>query len=52
MTHRLSGTRVAVLDTDGFEQVKLAEPVKALKDAGEDVQVVAPKSGSIQGYRR
>jgi deglycase len=51
MTHHLSGKKIAVLATDGFEQVELTEPVKALKDAGATVQVVAPKSGTIQGYK-
>jgi hypothetical protein len=27
MTHHLSGKRIAVLATDGFEQVELTEPV-------------------------
>jgi protease I len=46
----LSGKKIAVLATDGFEQVELTEPVKALKKAGAEVQVVAPKSGTIQGF--
>lgn len=45
----LKGRKVAVLATDGVEQVELTEPVKALKQAGAEVVVVAPKSGSIQG---
>ncbi len=47
---RLSGRSVAVLATDGVEQVELTEPVKALKQAGAQVQVVSPKSGSIRGW--
>jgi len=47
----LSGFRVAVLATDGFEETELTEPVKALKDAGAKVSVVSPKSGEIQGFR-
>jgi protease I len=43
------GCKVAVLATDGVEQVELTEPVKALKQAGAQVTVVAPKGGSIQG---
>ncbi len=45
----LSGRKVAVLATDGFEQVELTEPVKALKGASATVVVVAPKGGQIQG---
>lgn len=51
MANRLNGKRIAVLATDGFEQVELTEPVKALKDAGAEVQVIAPKGGSIQGFK-
>ncbi|GBD50225.1 type 1 glutamine amidotransferase domain-containing protein [Methylopila sp. Yamaguchi] len=50
MANRLDGRRIAVLATDGFEQVELTEPVKALKEAGAVVTVVSPKSGEIQGF--
>ena len=51
MAQELRGKTIAVLATDGVEQVELTEPVKALKSAGADVHVVAPKSGSIQGFK-
>ena len=47
----LTGLRVAVLATDGFEESELTEPVKALKQAGAQVTIVSPKSGEIQGVR-
>jgi protease I len=50
MAAELNGRNVAVLATDGVEQVELTEPVKALKDAGAQVHVVAPKSPTIQGW--
>jgi protease I len=50
MAQSLRGKSIAILATDGVEQVELTEPVKALKSAGADVKVVAPKSGSIQGF--
>jgi len=46
----LSGKRVAILATDGVEQVELTEPRKALDDAGASTKVVSPKSGSIKGW--
>lgn len=49
MAKELAGKKVAVLATDGFEQSELTEPVKALKNAGADVHVIAPKPGHIQG---
>ena len=50
MANELQGRRVAVLATDGFEQVELTKPVEALKQAGASVTVVSPKSGKIQGF--
>jgi protease I len=48
---RLSGKKVAVLATDGFEQSELQKPVAALQEAGATVEVVSPKAGKIQGYQ-
>jgi len=50
MAAELNGRSVAILATDGVEQVELTKPMQALKEAGAQVQVVAPKSGSIQGW--
>ncbi len=47
----IQGHKVAVLATDGVEQVELTEPVKALKGAKAEVVVVAPHSGEIQGMQ-
>ena len=49
MSGRISGCRVAVLATDGVEQVELTKPSEALRQAGAKVTVVSPKSGDIQG---
>lgn len=48
--HRLQGHKVAVLATDGFEQVELEKPVEALRAEGAEVEIVAPKTGDIQGF--
>ncbi len=45
----LSDRKIAVLATDGVEQVELTEPVKALRAASAEVVVIAPRSGQIQG---
>lgn len=50
-TYDLSGKRVAVLATDGFEQSELDVPVKALQMCGAHVDIVAPNEGSICGWR-
>lgn len=47
----LAGKKIAVLATDGFEQVELTRPVEALKAAGATVEIVSPRSGQIQGFQ-
>ena len=50
----LTGKRIAILATEGFEEVELTEPKKALEAAGATVEVIAPeagiKSGSIKAW--
>jgi deglycase len=46
----LKGKKIALLATDGFEQVELTEPRKALDNAGATTVVVSPKSGTIKGW--
>ncbi|HET7872745.1 MAG TPA: type 1 glutamine amidotransferase domain-containing protein [Terriglobales bacterium] len=48
---QLSGVKVAIISTDGVEQVELLEPKKALEEAGAEVHVIAPKAGKIQGFK-
>ena len=50
MSH-LTGKRVAILASNGFEESELLEPMRALRDHGAEVDVVSPESGSIQGFR-
>jgi len=51
-TGPLSGHRIAILATEGFEQAELLEPQKALKAAGAHVEVIAPASGTDGGTIR
>jgi len=50
MADNLSGVRVAILATDGFEQSELLEPRQALDEAGARTEVVSLKSGKIKGW--
>jgi protease I len=50
MSTKLQGKRIAIVATDGFEQVELTEPKKALEGAGATVHVISPKSGQIKGW--
>ena len=45
----LQGLRIAILVTDGFEQVELEKPRAALDDAGADTVVVSPKDKTVLG---
>ncbi len=47
--NKLHGMRVAIVATTDFEQAELAEPKKALEQAGATVQIVSPQAGQIQG---
>jgi protease I len=50
MSENLSGMRVAILATSGFEQSELAEPRQALEAAGAETDVVSLQEGSIRGW--
>ena len=50
-TENLNGLKVAILVTDGFEQVELTEPRKALDQAGARTQIVSPKDGQVRGWK-
>jgi protease I len=47
---RLSGKKVAILATDGFEKAELFEPRRALEAAGAKTIVVSLKSGKIKAW--
>lgn len=46
---KLEGHRVALLATDGFEQVELTGPLKALEKAGATVEILSLHRGKIRG---
>jgi len=47
----LDGMKIAILVTDGFEQVEMTEPRKALDKAGATTQIVSPKDGHVRGWK-
>lgn len=49
LSDELTGKKVAVLATDGVEQVELEQPCDALNAAGAEVHLVSLKSEPIQG---
>lgn len=50
-SYALSGKRIAVVATDGFEESELLEPKKTLEEAGARVEVLAPTAGEIRAWR-
>ena len=46
----LHGMKVAILACEGFEQAELAEPRKALQQAGAQTKIASLEKGRIQGY--
>ena len=46
----LNGMKIAILVTDGFEQVELTEPRKALDQAGADTHIISPKDDEVRGW--
>jgi protease I len=50
MAKDLDGKRVAFLFTEGVEQVELTEPLKAVKNAGADVDLISLEQGEVQMF--
>lgn len=49
-TKTLTGRRILIMATDGFEQSELEVPLERLADAGADVDVASISSGKITGW--
>jgi protease I len=47
---KLHGLSIAILVTDGVEQVELLEPRQALDQAGAETRVVSPKPERVRGW--
>jgi len=47
---KLKGKKVAILTENGFEEVELTSPKKALEDAGATVHIISPKSGKVKAW--
>lgn len=51
MPNKLNGKRIAILATDGVEQVELTEPRKALDAAGAKTELISPAKGKLQAWK-
>ncbi|HXG65010.1 MAG TPA: type 1 glutamine amidotransferase domain-containing protein [Blastocatellia bacterium] len=50
MAENLNNMKVAILVENGFEQVELTEPKKALEQAGAQAQIVSPVKDKVKGW--
>jgi protease I len=51
MTHHLNGKKIAILVANGFEQVELTEPRRALDNASAKTEIVSPESNKVKGWK-
>lgn len=51
MANELKGKRVAILVTEGFEQIEMTSPREALEKAGAETVLVSPKGGQVQAFK-
>jgi protease I len=46
----LTGKKIAILVDEGFEQVELIKPRKALDKVGAETKVISPQEGEVRGW--
>lgn len=51
MAQDLTGKKVAILVADGFEQVEMTEPRKALDQAGAQTILISPNEGKVKAWQ-
>jgi protease I len=50
MSQELKDTNIAILLTNGFEQVEMTEPRQAFNDAGASTYLISPAGEQVQGW--
>ncbi len=50
MARDVNGKKVAILTENGFEEIELTSPMKALKEAGVEVHVISPQAGKVKAW--
>jgi protease I len=51
MSDRLQGKKIAFLTAnEGVEQVELTEPLRAVREAGAEAELLAPEAGKVQAF--
>ncbi|HXC98174.1 MAG TPA: type 1 glutamine amidotransferase domain-containing protein [Verrucomicrobiae bacterium] len=49
-SHVLDGKKIAILVADGFEQVELISPRRALEEAGAETEIISPSQTKVKGW--
>jgi protease I len=49
---KLSGKKVAILTENGFEEIELTSPMKALQEAGATVDIISPQKNKVKGWKQ
>jgi protease I len=50
MSNQLNGKKIAILVDNGFEEVEMTEPRKALEEAGAGTDLVSPQAQQVKGW--
>jgi protease I len=50
MSNQLNGKKIAILVDNGFEEVEMTEPRKALEKAGAGTDLVSPQAQQVKGW--
>jgi protease I len=50
MSSELEGLKIAILVANGFEQVEMTEPQRALQQAGAVAELVSPEQTQVKGW--
>jgi protease I len=50
MSRNINGKKVAILTENGFEEVELTSPKKALEDAGAIVKIISPQKDKVKAW--
>ena len=51
MPDQLKNHKIAIVVENGFEQVEMTEPRKALEEAGAKTEIVSPVKGKVKGWK-
>lgn len=49
---KLKGRKIAILVENGFEQIELTSPKKALEEEGADVDIISPQEKKVRSWEK